>query len=755
MKLDDRNMTIMTALVLMVAVGAILGRGENGESIITTKPEFKPAPDTFSLRAGRVQLLDVMLNDTGADLVDPQQLRVLAGPTCGMAEALDGAIQFSESETCIGEYELSYCVPFEDDCERTIVSLKVLNVERERQLAEAQRQRQAEQGSLGEVSQLAMQAPVRLEMPDTAEVITPGEATESIRNRNQTVSVSVSTDVAGLTSSGVNVANDSARVRSVATGGVTLSSPLPDAGASGVSGVNIASASRPSTGASPSAPTSRPGTPAPLQTAGVSLPGRPAQPGGLQSPSGFDQNALPSGLGGGQPLQIPQIGTQTAAVEDVTDDNDVPDPVEPVETASVAPTVGEAPSAPEVASIARDTAGPAAQTQEPTVARVESVPENSGVLASIARSSSVLGVTVSAARALLSPSEVDSGAGGVNADTRSAPRPGGVGITETLSGQDLTIAELGGAGTSLPRVGSDPVRSPLGAPSLVAALQTESRIDIQTAPAAPPPPRDVVVVAPEPETVQPQAGEDVAALTTGTTESTPTPPQPVQIVEDCGIEMGLTAQFGAEIVASISSPCRPNRAFMVEHSGIAFTISTDESGLADFTVPALRRDAEVTVTFNDGSVKTDSVTVDGLENLIRVAVMWSSDIDFDLHAYEFGARENTEGHIWSQNPGSYRSARRNGTGYLTVLGRQTGLGWKTEVYTLIQNSRTQGGLIDLSLELAAFGAICESAPVIRTMRIEGEYVERDSDIQFDLSSCGSAEEVLIPNTIQDIRVARR
>ncbi len=734
MKLDDRFMTILTALVLFIGIGALLSRGEDGESFLGSSDNYEAKPDTFTLRAGRMQSLDVLLNDRNTDKIQPTDLAIVQPPKCGLAEAVAGTIQYSNSATCDGALVLSYCVPFEDECEATAVTLNVINVDQQRKEQIAS----ASSGSSGSTSgdgsapsimtdivqasapdaspQFAMQRPVRLEMPSTAEVVTPSEATESIRNRDVAVAVNVqSNDITNITSSGVNVSQTSARAGNVATGGISMSAPSPTGESSGIA---IASA----------------------DTTPARTPARSASPSGLQpsiTAPQVDTPAINTATAAPQPKPAPAPATQTASLPQITA------PAEPAQSAPSAQTrVAEAPETP----------------QAP-----QEAPANSGVFASLARSSSVLGLTVSAAKSLLSPEEEAVVTVVSPRNTASAPRPSNFAVNDGLANQAPQIENLESA---IPLPQSDtPVATAGPAPALVASLQSDDSTDFASlsTPAAPPAPQAAElpkVAEPAPvKPVQPEAPtEQVAALTPEVDQPAfeiIKPAEAPAIARDCAVDMALQVQSGAEIVASVLSPCRPNELFEVSHAGMQFSATTDAEGMANVIVPAMVPDATVAISFADGAGEEGNISVNDLEKVTRVAVTWEADINFDLHALEFGAQDGSEGHVWAEQPRDYRKARRAGGGYITTLGPETGPGLRAEVYTLFQTSRTKDGLVDLSLKLAAFGEECNDAPVIRTLRTEGLDIERDRDIQFSLSGCENASEIVVPNTIRDIRVSRR
>ena len=119
-----------------------------------------------------------------------------------------------------------------------------------------------------------------------------------------------------------------------------------------------------------------------------------------------------------------------------------------------------------------------------------------------------------------------------------------------------------------------------------------------------------------------------------------------------------------------------------------------------------------------------------------------------------GAREGSDGHVWASNPSDYRTARRAGGDYLTVLGPQDGAGARAEVYTIFRSSRTGTGLVDLDVKLAGLEDSCPDAPIIRTLRSVGAQLTRDRDVQLDLGTCDATKELVLGNAIRDIQIAR-
>ena len=756
MKLDDRFMTIFTVLVLILGLGALMNRGEDGTSLFGSPGSYVAQADVFTLRAGRVQSLDVLLNDANYERVNADLLEIVKAPSCGFALPVAGTIQYSESQTCEGKVQLSYCVPFEDKCDAAVVTLNILKVEKTPAAVASNGDGEPMimvdviQGSSPEQQpQLAMKQPVRLEMPTTAAVnIAPADAVESIRNRGDEVVVAVQAEM--QIDSPIKVSRESARAGNVATGGVSLSAPSFEGENSNIS---VASAARPVTSAPrASAPQ---GFGAGIGDVAMNaLPGSPSI-GSPRAPSA--QPAQPSQQASAQPAitsqpKPPSISSPSAPISNPSAPVVAQNPV--VDSSPSAPVVTSAP-AEEIAVASADVAAqPQLQvpgaSDTPETSGVVAKAEDDGVLVDIARSNSILGVTVSAAKGLLSQDS------NLNIDKSSAnPRPRSFEVASGIGSNNFPAIESA-RNLPLPQIEA-PVSNAAPAPAkIVASLDTGDnelvfkRISRPARPSA-----KVDVAPPVANDVSPNAEPTFVATLTNDVPVVPGAGKQTGAGANCAIDMSLQARVGAELVATVVSPCRPEQAFEVNHAGLIFTATTDLDGVANFIVPAMTNDAEVTVKFGDGGASKESIQVPNMDRVTRVAVMWSADIDFDLHALEFGAQTGAVGHVWAQSPSDYRAARRAGGGYMTSLGPVSGPGEKAEVYTIIESSRTQSGLIDLSLELAGFGEQCDAQPIIRTIRSEGASVERDRDIQFAFGTCAAGQQAVIKNAIQDIRIAGR
>lgn len=223
---------------------------------------------------------------------------------------------------------------------------------------------------------------------------------------------------------------------------------------------------------------------------------------------------------------------------------------------------------------------------------------------------------------------------------------------------------------------------------------------------------------------------------------------------DCDVNMIVTPRLGEILSLTLNSDCRAGRIATVEHAGILFDVALDASGSAMVEFPALVERSDITVRFEDGAVLEETVTITGIENSSRVAIAWAGDVDLDLHAFEFGASETNDGHVWSSTPRSYRESRRSGGGFLTVLGIPGGN--QAEIYTLPVTRRTQEGVVDIVVRVSEETSVCEERLEVTAVQNDRELTADERQIFVGVESCdGGIARQEFTTAVRDITVARR
>ncbi|MFO7854871.1 MAG: hypothetical protein R6V44_06575 [Paracoccaceae bacterium] len=115
-------MTILTGIVLTVALGAVAQRGDVFEGF-DERVSVVPRDDVALLPKDGIWRLDVVANDTGAIPGDGDRLLITAAPECGAAWRTDGAIAYAAAPRCKGEQRIGYCIADGDGCPEAFVTV--------------------------------------------------------------------------------------------------------------------------------------------------------------------------------------------------------------------------------------------------------------------------------------------------------------------------------------------------------------------------------------------------------------------------------------------------------------------------------------------------------------------------------------------------------------------------------------------------------------------------------------------------------
>ncbi|MEL7137517.1 MAG: hypothetical protein AAFP67_00645 [Pseudomonadota bacterium] len=127
---DDRMISILSGIVLMLAIGTLVqrqdlvadffGDGSGDATTLALRPdEVSVAPDTLTR-------IDVLANDTGFAEGDEDKLAVLTQPGCGRVFVQGGALQFLAENDCEATQKITYTIEDRDDLEPGVVVVSVI-----------------------------------------------------------------------------------------------------------------------------------------------------------------------------------------------------------------------------------------------------------------------------------------------------------------------------------------------------------------------------------------------------------------------------------------------------------------------------------------------------------------------------------------------------------------------------------------------------------------------------------------------------
>ena len=685
MKADDRLMVILTAVVLVIAVGTMAQRSDFIMAAFGSVDEYEAVDDAYTVRAGRTQPLDVLSNDLNVQEDDAGRILIVQQPVCGTARRTGGQIEYLNSDACSGRMVFTYCVIQGDTCPSAEV---VLNVSLPEALPGRDGNAVAAAGATGFPTLFAPS----LSAPDSDVGISPAEATASIRNRDaQQLQIG-----SNVNTTGVGLAPQQSAAVSI--GGTAITSGF-GANTPAIE-TNVPALSR---GSAPERVTiARAAAPQQLGSVGRDFASNVNASG--TRPSGLSSPAAPS----------------LAGIRDRS-------------PAGVAPaTIAEVPSQPRVASVESES-GVSTQrsTGRLTLRSVTTMFRPTGttsddVTPTVTASASSARPRVNLAPGLQGSALVTERAAQIIvpiASSESAVRSGSAPQAPSMP-VEQSIASLGGAiSPQAPVVGgSDRTSSPRPAAPAGSEAPVRSAALTGTDPVAP------------------------------TVDATPQVAAPA--VAQCNANMLASSKLGEMLAITLTSACRPNSFVTVTYSGLSFTAITDAAGVLQVDVPAFDEETTISAEFLDGTSTETDIIVRGIDRIARVGIAWEGEANLDLHAFEFTAAEDTDGHVWEGNARSYRASRRSGGGYLTQLGLPGGR--QVEVYTLPVSRRTQAGVIDTQIRFTSGDELCDGRIEVTSIYNNQALNSDQRSVTIETARCGAASRMTsVESAVRNITVAGR
>ena len=231
-------------------------------------------------------------------------------------------------------------------------------------------------------------------------------------------------------------------------------------------------------------------------------------------------------------------------------------------------------------------------------------------------------------------------------------------------------------------------------------------------------------------------------------------PRTARAEATCNANLVTSSKLGEMLALTLTSPCRPDSEVTISYSGLSFTAITDADGSLQIDVPAFDEQTAITAEFADGTSASSDITVRGVDRIALVAIAWEGDANLDLHAFEYTAAENSEGHVWEGNARSYRASRRNGGGYLTRLGLPGAR--QAEVYTLPVSRRTQSGVIDTQIRFTNDADICDGRIEVLSLYNNQALRADHRSVSIETARCTEDSKVVsIDAAVRSISVAAR
>lgn len=231
-----------------------------------------------------------------------------------------------------------------------------------------------------------------------------------------------------------------------------------------------------------------------------------------------------------------------------------------------------------------------------------------------------------------------------------------------------------------------------------------------------------------------------------------TPSDPVTPVLGCDIVTNTAVQAMASVELNVSAPCFRNERLTVHHNGMMFSDTTDDTGNLTVTVPVLAENAVFILEFANGKGIVAVADVPTLKDFDRVALQWSGNGGFQVHAREFGAVYGEEGHVWSGSAHleGAETDLINPHGVVTRLGDPDTLAPKlVEVYTFPSGRAIMSGSVQLSVEAEITEANCGRDVAAQALELRSNKTLRTRDLVLSMPDCSAIGDFLVLNNLVD------
>lgn len=169
---------------------------------------------------------------------------------------------------------------------------------------------------------------------------------------------------------------------------------------------------------------------------------------------------------------------------------------------------------------------------------------------------------------------------------------------------------------------------------------------------------------------------------------------------------------GGRTQFSITDLCRAGQMVTFTYVGVPFQRKVDGAGRLDFILDCFAGDGSpVEIGFQDGSTFSRNAVARDMGRISKVSVLWSANVNLDIHAFEYAASFGKPGHVWAAAPSSPEDARSvaraegRGRGFISHVSDGGNVGSHLEVYTFWHHRRQDRGVIRLALDFASRGSM--------------------------------------------------
>lgn len=222
---------------------------------------------------------------------------------------------------------------------------------------------------------------------------------------------------------------------------------------------------------------------------------------------------------------------------------------------------------------------------------------------------------------------------------------------------------------------------------------------------------------------------------------------------DCAVTLKAKPVAAATLDVQLNAPCVGGQVVRFSHGKLEFDMKAASNGQISLQIPALESQATVTASVA-GKIHSVETQVSESSEYRKVVLIWEGQQIFSVHAYEFGARRNQFGHVWSGSPKSVERAANGRGGYLARLG--DGSGKTASVYTFPASHVSMNGVIRLVAEAKVSADNCGQQAEALALQTDVLGQVRATEVNVSLPGCDAiGQTVELKNLLHDMKLASR
>ncbi|MGO4914555.1 translocase [Pseudogemmobacter sp. W21_MBD1_M6] len=224
----------------------------------------------------------------------------------------------------------------------------------------------------------------------------------------------------------------------------------------------------------------------------------------------------------------------------------------------------------------------------------------------------------------------------------------------------------------------------------------------------------------------------------------------------CEPELSARETSAAMVSLTLSAPCHLGEWVTVSHAGLNATLQVSAAGMLVIDMPALTTSARFVARFADDDEATATVDVPDLALFDRVAVQWVGLSGLQLHALEFGAGYQDDGHVWINAPRTAVFAETARGGFLTRLGDETAPNPNmAEVYTFPTGKIRKDGTVRIRIEAEITAYNCAREVDAQSLQTTGYGPVSVIDLTLSMPECDAIGDFLVlKNVLRDLKIAQ-